>query len=112
MLGILYYWHENDPVKCQEFIDNALKEDNFFLKLIEGFIKEKVAVKSSIDDNKSNVETIKYFNFKEDFVKFSLEPLQIKNRIIAIKNNNPQLYQQHQETCNIFIKLFEDFKNI
>jgi hypothetical protein len=38
--------------------------------------------------------------------------LQIKNRIEAIKNNNPQLYQQHQENCNIFIKSFEDFKNI
>ena len=112
LLEILYYWHANDLVKCQEFIDNALKENNSFLKLIEGFIRKKYVVKSSIDDNKSNVETIKYFNFKEDFVKFSLEPLQIKNRIEAIKNNNPQLYQQHQETCNIFIKSFEDFKNI
>jgi len=112
LLRILYYWHENDSVKCQEFINNALKEDVSMLILLAGFIREKYVVKSSIDDNKSNVETIKYFNFKEDFAKFSLEPLQIKNRIEAIKNNNPQLYQQHQETCNIFIKSFEDFKNI
>ena len=41
-------------------------------------------------------------------------PIKGKLTIIdeAIKNNNPQLYQQHQETCNIFIKSFEDFKNI
>jgi predicted KAP-like P-loop ATPase len=111
LLRILYYWHANDPVKYQEFIDNALKEDNFFLKLIEGFIREEDHVKLSIDDNESTSKKIKYFNFEKEAIdhikeKFSLEPLQIKNRIEAIKNNNPQLYQQHQETCNIFIKSF------
>jgi len=53
-------------------------------------------VKSSTFDTELTTERIKYFNFKEDFVKFSLDPLQIKNRIEAIKNNNPQLYQQYQ----------------
>jgi predicted KAP-like P-loop ATPase len=107
LLEILYYWHANHPKKCQEFINNAFKEDNFFLKLIEGFIREKYVLKSSTLDNESNVETIKYFNFNEDFKKFSLEPLQIKKCIEDIINDNPQLYQQHQETIDLFMKNYE-----
>lgn len=109
LLEILDYWHKYNSVKCQEFIDSTLKEDGSLLKFLKESIQVKVKFKSSISDS----ATMESFYFGgEDFQKFNIDPLQIKNRIEAIKKDNPELYQQHQETCNIFMKSLEDFKNI